>query len=86
MKQVDEYMEGDEINPNIRAGGGTRFNPPFEYLDHYDIEPEFLMYFTDGYCHSFADEPDYPVLWVLNEDNNNFNPPYGEVVTMDEAD
>ena len=85
VTQVDEYQEGDEINPNVISGGGTSFVPPFDYCEENDIEPDFLIYFTDGYCSNFADEPDYPVLWVLFEDNPYFDPPYGEVATMDEA-
>jgi len=85
VKQVDEYLDGDEVNPEINAGGGTSFRPPFEYLEENDQEPEFLIYFTDGYCSQFAEEPDYPVLWVLNEECSYFKPPYGEIAIMDEA-
>ena len=85
ITKVDEYMDGDDINPDVVSGGGTSFVPPFEYIEYYDAQPEFLIYFTDGHCHRFADEPDFPVLWVLNKDNQYFKPPYGEVITMDEA-
>ena len=85
ITQIDEYQDGDEIDPNVTAGGGTSFKPPFEYVEENDIDPEFLIYFTDGYCHSFAEEPDYPVLWVLFNDNKSFDPPYGEVAVMDEV-
>ena len=85
ITKVDEYYQEDRISPHVQAGGGTSFKPPFEYVDKYDLEPEFLIYFTDGYCSRYADEPDYPVLWVLYTDNQHFDPPYGEVVRMDAA-
>ncbi|MCK4653767.1 MAG: hypothetical protein KAU01_04920 [Candidatus Cloacimonetes bacterium] len=43
--------------------------------------PSCAIYFTDGYCDSFPDSLDYPVLWILT-DKTNFKPPFGEVIRM----
>ena len=46
------------------------------------IEPECVVYLTDGYCDTFPEkEPDFPVLWILTEDHD-FNPPFGEVICI----
>lgn len=47
----DEYT-ADDLPINIRtvAGGGTRFKPAFDYIDDQDLEPEVVVYLTDGHC------------------------------------
>lgn len=62
-------------------GGGTDFAPAiYAYAD--DFESQACIYITDGCCYSFGEDPEKPVLWVLTRRNDNFNPPYGEVVLM----
>ena len=43
--------------------------------------PFCVIYFTDGYCDSFPEVPEYPTLWILT-DKANFQPPFGEVIHM----
>jgi predicted metal-dependent peptidase len=69
------------------GGGGTRFSPAFKWVEKRDKEPAFLIYFTDGYSNDFpSEEPDYPVLWILTEKNDSFNPPFGEAIYMNYKD
>lgn len=69
----------DEI-PFPKGGGGTRFSPVFKYVEENDIECRGLIYLTDGYCSDFPrHEPEYDVVWVLNQRNDRFDPPFGEV-------
>ena len=65
------------------GGGGTSFKPVMDELKKLDDDPTCLVYFSDGYCSSFGDRPECPVLWVITSDGNNeFKPPFGRVVRM----
>jgi predicted metal-dependent peptidase len=45
---VFEPWEEFELPQTIRGGGGTRFTPPFEWLDEAGSHPDLLVYFTDA--------------------------------------
>jgi len=48
----------------IYGGGGTSFDPIFDYLAKSNEDVGGLVYFTDG-CGSVRDRnPNFPVLWV----------------------
>jgi predicted metal-dependent peptidase len=76
-----EYTQADQpIILEPIGGGGTNFRPPFKWLDENEITPTCLIYYTDGYCHRFPEEPDYPVLWALYGSPRRF--PFGETVNI----
>ena len=80
-----EFLNCDlPIKLKAIGGGGTDFNPAFELVKKLDIEPSCLIYFTDGYCGSFPDAPEYPVLWALYGQDREF--PFGEKVIIQETD
>lgn len=86
---VDTKVQGtDVIEPddvcklNPKGGGGTDFRPAFPYMEKHDITPRAIVYFTDGYCDKFPEEPDAPVLWAVYN-NDDFKPPFGEVIRID---
>ena len=60
----DEYT-ADDLPINIRtvAGGGTRFKPAFDYIDDQDLEPEVVVYLTDGYGDSNFTTP-HETIWL----------------------
>ena len=60
--------------------GGTSFIPPFKRLEEEDYQPPLLIYMTDGYG-SFPEEPEYPVLWISDNDNSSY--PWGDVLVID---
>lgn len=78
---VDEFGP-DELPLDLhpRGGGGTDFRPPFKRLEDEDETPPCFIYFTDGYCSSFPEEPQYPVLWACTRDG--FEPPFGETIRV----
>jgi predicted metal-dependent peptidase len=80
-----EWITADDIPLRIHpaGGGGTSFRPGFDYLAENDIVPVCIIYATDGQCDDFPDDPGVPVLWLVIEDNESFNPPFGEVVRCD---
>ena len=50
------------------GGGGTDFRPVFQYIeDHPEIDPNLLVFFTDGLGRYPERAPAYPVLWLLTE-------------------
>lgn len=79
IQHVDEVDNHDEIDLNLRGGGGTDFRPGFEWLDQNNEDVSAVVYFTDGYCDSFPETPAVPTLWCVY-DNPEFNPPFGEVI------
>ena len=79
----EEYVgEDDVIKLNPKGGGGTDFIPGFEYLEEQKRKPTCVIYLTDGFCTSFPNPPDYPVLWVLIEETDYFQPTFGETIIM----
>ena len=86
IRQVDEY-DADSFPENIseiliKGRGGTSFDPPFEYCKENDINPDALIYFTDGECMYPNEEPGFPVLWMYTYEQES-PPPFGEYLWMD---
>lgn len=78
---VDEVEPDEEMKLNPKGGGGTDFKPGFKWIEENNLTPDFVLYFTDGYCSSFPIEPDYPVLWVINSELE-FQPPFGDIINF----
>lgn len=77
-----ETIDIYDFKLHAKGGGGTDFKPGFEYIEQEAVMPSCVIYFTDGYCDSFPQDPDYPTLWV-STDKANFKPPFGEVIYME---
>ena len=78
VRAVETIRSVDQL-PKPSGGAGTDFAPVTEHLRENYGEYEALVYYTDGYCDSFGDDPLVPVLWVLTTDIE-FDPPFGYVV------
>ncbi len=51
------------------GGGGTDFRPVFDYVEnHPELDPNLLVFFTDGYGDCPDRPPHYPVMWLLTRD------------------
>jgi predicted metal-dependent peptidase len=61
------------------GGGGTRFTPVFEWVDHEGVRPDALLYFTDAEGEFPASAPEYPVMWLVI---GNAPVPFGERVQL----
>ena len=81
VKGSEVFEPGDHVKLHAKGGGGTSFVPGFEWIDKQGLEPKLAIYFTDGFCSSFAPDPGYEVIWCINN-THKFEPPYGEVVLM----
>lgn len=87
ITKVDEISSADGFPERyeMRGGGGTYFAPPFKYIEQNNLDPKFMVVFTDGYlCDAYPPEPSYPVFWIMTPDGKSEAPPYGEVVWMEQ--
>lgn len=60
----------NEITTKVHGRGGTSFTPVFKYIKENKLNPDVLIYFTDGYGEREIDpvyRPNCKVMWVLNE-------------------
>jgi len=80
VQKVETYRAGEPISLTPVGGGGTNFQPCFEWLDEQGIFPQTLVFLTD-LCGTFPSEvPPYPVIWASTE---NRRAPFGQVVSME---
>lgn len=80
VNKVDEFDQTEPPTYKMHGGGGTDFNPPFEWLKENDVTPTAMIYLTDGYGPFPKEEPPFPVLWVMTTD---VVPPWGEHVRIE---
>ena len=69
-------------NIKIYGRGGTRFQPVFDWVEEQGIEPEVLIYMTDLYG-SMPKEPDYPVIFAVENEAQAKRVPFGNSVIID---
>jgi len=60
-----EAWEELKLPRTFQGGGGTSFLPPFTWAERQDRQPDLLVYFTDAQGEFPAQEPAYPVLWLV---------------------
>ena len=51
--------------PPLSGGGGTSFEPVFEWCARQDTAPDTLIYFTDAQGSFPSDPPVFPVVWLV---------------------
>ncbi|MBK1629313.1 hypothetical protein CKO31_00900 [Thiohalocapsa halophila] len=49
----------------VGGGGGTSFRPVFQWVEQQGLRPDLLVYFTDADGAFPADQPAYPVIWLV---------------------
>jgi predicted metal-dependent peptidase len=83
VSQVDELWSVDEFEAlrvkGIKGGGGTRFEPVFDYVKEQDLRPEALIYLTDMEGTFPSEAPAYPVIWAATGDHVG---PFGDTVRI----
>ena len=86
VHHTEVLSPGDKPYQDAKGGGGgTDFAPIMEWVASLPEKPAALLYMTDGYCDSFGNNPNVPVLWILSGpggNNSSFSPPFGEVMEM----
>lgn len=81
----EEYDAHDDLELRPKGGGGTAFEPAFAWQEEHAPNAVALLYLTDMFG-SFPSPEDVrvPTLWVTM--TKDANPPFGEVVTIDEVE
>ena len=85
VQRVDEVEDGADVerirHKGAKGGGGTSFEPVFEWIEKENLTPDALIYLTDGYGTFPNKEPgNYPVLW--GSITPGYKYPWGEVVEI----
>lgn len=82
VQKVETFQAGESISLIAVGGGGTDFQPCFDWLADQGIVPQTLVFLTD-LCGTFPnDVPAYPVIWASTEARSA---PFGQVVSMEGA-
>ncbi len=75
------FTELDKFEIDARGGGGTRFQPAFDWVEkEAEQQPACLLYFSDLDPADQPADPGYPVLWVATSGRKP--PSFGEVVRL----
>lgn len=85
VHRVDELYGPEDLYDIRKAGapggGGTDFRPVFDKIRDMGIEPDAVIYLTDGDGSFPRKAPPYPVLWG-DISGNEKKYPWGEVVSI----
>jgi len=85
VQRVDELTDPADIDDVRRqgasGGGGTAFEPVFEYIEQNELRPDCLLYLTDGYGSFPKEAPKYAVIWG-NISGKQATYPFGDVVDV----
>jgi predicted metal-dependent peptidase len=86
LHRVDEMDEpGDIATARYKGapgGGGTAFEPVFEYAANCGGQIDALVYLTDGFGSFPSEAPSYPVIWGSITPKGSVNYPFGDVVEI----
>ena len=84
VHRVDELEDAQDLG-TVRAKeapgrGGTDFRPVFREIEHMGLDPDALVYLTDGQGAFPEASPRYPVLWGSIYPASKY--PFGEVIQV----
>lgn len=85
VQRVDELSDPSDValvrHKGAKGGGGTSFTPVFDYIEEEDLNPDCLLYLTDG-DGVFPDKaPRYAVIWGdITQSPEKY--PFGDVVEV----
>jgi len=84
VHRVDEIEDVADLNviraKGVGGGGGTSFVPVFDYIKANGLEPDALVYLTDGQGTFPSQAPKYPVIWGNIFKGAKY--PFGDVVDV----
>ena len=81
------YILYDTDKNKSKGGGGTAFEPAFEWADK-NLKPKDIsvfLYFTDLYGDTSFKRPKWhhKVIWVLEKDSRDLDVPWGKKLVLD---
>ena len=67
---LEEIYTSDDLPIKLKpvGGGGTSFIPAFDYIATHRYSPSCMIYLTDMYGTFPSKAPEYPVMWITNND------------------
>lgn len=77
FKSSDYPISANKFKPS--GGGGTAFEPVFNYVTANKLKPTVLLYLTDMYGDFSFKPPKYPVLWCAT---SNIKAPFGKTLEI----
>jgi predicted metal-dependent peptidase len=84
VHRTDELEEAGDLaalrSKKVPGGGGTSFIPVFDEIDKTGIEPDALVYLTDGMGCFPRQAPRYTVIWGSIYAPSKY--PFGDVVDL----
>lgn len=86
VEEFDEYSPTNFDRMRMYGGGGTRFEPVFDWIRDQSRRGVFsfdtLIYLTDGFGSFPQTPPSYPVLWIMTPHCIQ-QIPFGEVIKLE---
>lgn len=83
VHKVQELSDISEFDFNVYGRGGTDFVRPIQHVEE-ELEPDIILYFTDGYGNAPEQAPKASIIWFISEGGIDptayLGTPYGEVV------
>ena len=71
VNHVDEFTPDDfPVRLSPYGGGGTSFDPVFKYIDEQGLEPEVVVYLTDGYGNQNEFTTHHQTVWLTTASQN----------------
>jgi predicted metal-dependent peptidase len=77
VRNTDETEALEDITFVPQGGGGTAFQPVFDWVDEQNIRPDVLVYLTDLCGDTDFEPPPYHTIWLTTESEGAS---FGEVV------
>ena len=78
VKHVEEFTADDyPVRLDFHGGGGTEFKPAFDYIDDHNIDPDVVVYLTDGHGDQDEFTTHHETVWITT-DCEDF--PWGTVI------
>lgn len=74
------FYSGDNLELNLKGGGGTDFRPVFEFIENELEDVKLLLYFTDLDGIFPNNEPNYEVKWIVPKEVYT---PFGTVIILE---
>ena len=86
--EAQRFEPGDDLDIDVRAGGGTKFSPVCEWIDQADENYAVVVWFTDLEPFDWDDcaEPDVPLIWIDWLARDNADAPFGDEIIALEDD
>lgn len=84
VAQVIQIEPGDLPDSlPAQGGGGTRFEPVFDWIEEQGLNPSCVVYLTDLEGSFPSKDPGYPVIWTVPEGHYKPKaPPFGDLLGM----